>query len=238
MVDLEVPGRQPTLSQRVAEVLRRRILSGELIQGERINEVRLATELQTSRGPIREALKQLSAEGLLKDEPRRGAFVRRLSPEDAAEIYQLRTALEVQAARMVMLKGRQRDVEMMATAAQKVEVAAHGGDPEEAARRDLEFHATLCRLSGNNRILALFQTNAALLQRLLLTANADTILDEMLDGHRAIVDSLRSGSFPRAEKAIVSHLEEGQRRVAKYLQKLSASPGASAVPKASASTSD
>src|SRR2546430_2374296 len=90
----DIPGRQPTLAQRAADVLRRRILSGHFAQGERINEARLAAELQTSRGPIREALRQLSAEGLLKDTPRRGSFVVRLSPQDVTEIYELRTALE------------------------------------------------------------------------------------------------------------------------------------------------
>ena len=220
--DFDVPGRQPTLSKRVAEVLRKRILSGDLTQGERINEVRLAAELQTSRGPIREALKQLSAEGLLKDEPRRGAFVKILSAKDAAEIYELRTALELQAARMVIASGNPEAAELLAAAAKKVESAASRNDPEDAARRDLEFHTALCRLSGNGRILALLETNAALLQRLLLAANANTILDEMLAGHRAIVEAVRSGSFAAAETAIVQHLEEGRRRAVRYLDALAA----------------
>ncbi len=218
----DVPGRQPTLAQRAAEVLRRRILSGQFAQGERINEARLAGELQTSRGPIREALRQLSAEGLLKDTPRRGSFVVRLSPQDVTEIYELRTALEIQAARMVIKRDEPADVKRLGEAVSAIERAAKTNDVEEVARLDLEFHQTICSLSGNARISVLFQTNSALLRRLLLAANENTILREMFSDHRAIVEAIESRNTAAAEAAISDHLERGRERAVRYLEALAA----------------
>jgi DNA-binding GntR family transcriptional regulator len=216
----DIPGRQPTLAQRTAEVLRRRILSGQVAQGERINEARLAAELQTSRGPIREALRQLSAEGLLKDTPRRGSFVVTLSPQDVTEIYELRTALEMQAARTVINRGEAGDFKRLEEAVRAIEKAAATNDVEEVARLDLEFHQTLCRLSRNSRISALFQTNSALLRRLLLAANENTILREMFTDHRSILNEIEARNVTGAESAISDHLERGRVRAVRYLEAL------------------
>ncbi len=83
-----------TLSHRTTDVLRERILAGEFAMGERLVEASIARQLQISRGPVREALRQLRAEGLVREEPRRGAFVADLTIDDIREIYDLRAAIE------------------------------------------------------------------------------------------------------------------------------------------------
>src|SRR5918998_2968648 len=69
------------------------ILSGKLPPGERINEIQLAKRFGTSRGPVREATRSLEGKGLVEAVRNRGAFIRRLSVEEAVEIYDLRAAL-------------------------------------------------------------------------------------------------------------------------------------------------
>src|SRR5919206_3191005 len=92
-----------TLSDRTTELLRERILAGDFALGERLVEAKIARQLQISRGPVREALRQLRAEGLVREEPRRGVFVVDLTVDDVREIYELRAAIEGRAARLVIL---------------------------------------------------------------------------------------------------------------------------------------
>src|ERR671935_2751496 len=89
-----------TLWQRVHERLREQIFSGELEPGAELAEVALSEQLGVSRGPVREALGRLAAEGLVTVRPRRGAVVRSLSKDEFVEAYQVREALEVLAVRL------------------------------------------------------------------------------------------------------------------------------------------
>ena len=91
-----------TLSQRVYEHLREEILADHLLPGTELSEVALSKELAISRGPIREAMGRLSAEGLITMRPRRRAEVRSLTPQELIDAYQVREALEVMAVRLAI----------------------------------------------------------------------------------------------------------------------------------------
>jgi DNA-binding GntR family transcriptional regulator len=88
------PIERRTIAAEAAEILRQRILSGELKAGQPIRQEQIAQELGVSRIPLREALKQLEAEGFVSIEPHKGAVVATLSPEEAAELFALRGRLE------------------------------------------------------------------------------------------------------------------------------------------------
>src|SRR6202043_1796297 len=90
-----------SLAEDAVELLRHEILSGRFRQGEHLVETKIAQQLRVSRGPVREAFKLLRAEGLVKEEPRRGMFVVSLSARDAREIYELRAAIEGRAAQLL-----------------------------------------------------------------------------------------------------------------------------------------
>src|SRR5436305_15144714 len=91
-----------TLSQRAHAHLREEILSNRLPPGTELQELALSQRLGVSRGPIREALGRLAAEGLVTVRPRRGAVVHSLSSEDFLELYQVREALETMAVRLAV----------------------------------------------------------------------------------------------------------------------------------------
>src|SRR3546814_1563212 len=82
--------RTMSLTGALEREIERLILSGELAPGERINEIHLATRFGTSRGPIREAIRSLEAKGLVEAVRNRGVFIRRLTAEEAIEIYDVR----------------------------------------------------------------------------------------------------------------------------------------------------
>ncbi len=85
---------EPTLRERALHALRNAILSGALSPGSRLNEVALADELALSRGPLREALRELASESLVETVPYRGTFVARLTERDVEEVFSMRTVLE------------------------------------------------------------------------------------------------------------------------------------------------
>ena len=90
-----------SLTSVLEKEMERLILTGELEPGERINEIQLSNRFGTSRGPIREATRSLEAKGLVEVVRNRGVYVRRLSIEDAIEIYDVRAALFGQAGRLL-----------------------------------------------------------------------------------------------------------------------------------------
>src|ERR1051326_6185683 len=100
-----------TLWQRVYEYLREEILAERLQPGTELLEVPLSEELGVSRGPIREAIRRLAAEGLVTVRPRRGAVVRSLSKDEFLELYQVREALEVMAVRLAVPRLGDEDLE-------------------------------------------------------------------------------------------------------------------------------
>ena len=84
----------------IVERLREDILAGRLAPGSRLVESDLTARFAVSRGPVREALRRLSAEGLIEHRPHRGAVVRRLSERDIRELFQIRVEMEALAARL------------------------------------------------------------------------------------------------------------------------------------------
>ena len=90
-----------SLAGDAADRIREEILAGGFRPGDHLVEAKIAEQLSISRGPVREAFKLLRAEGLLKEEPRRGTFVVSLSADDVREIYELRAALESAAGRLL-----------------------------------------------------------------------------------------------------------------------------------------
>ncbi|MCK8783314.1 FCD domain-containing protein [Roseomonas sp. NAR14] len=153
------PGRRVPLSQQATEALRRAILGGRLAPGERLVEERLSAELGMSRVPIREAIKQLVAEGLAvpaESAPGgRGAQVAALSPEFALELIEVRAVLEGLNAR---LAARQRNPAVLAQVQVVLERgnaaanAAHGAAAGELAALNAAYHDLLAT-AGANRVL-------------------------------------------------------------------------------------
>jgi GntR family transcriptional regulator of gluconate operon len=204
-----------TLSERAADVLRSHILGGHLASGERVVEARIARELGISRGPVREALKQLRAEGLVRDEPRRGSFVVKLNADDVAEIYELRAAIETRAVRVLATERNPAALQRLHDAIAAIEYATANGDGRDVARADIAFHGEACRLLNNVRLYRVFTTHAELLQSLLVLENEAYYddLHEIVDEHRVLLALIESGDPTRAVAEWDRHLERTKQRL-------------------------
>jgi DNA-binding GntR family transcriptional regulator len=140
---------RPSLSQVVGEKIRGQILEGRLRPGERLVEDRLSAELGVSRVPVREALRGLEREGLVRLEPNRGATVTEVTPELVAELVEVRTLLEALNARLAARRHDPKIVALLQDTLRRGNEAAQVGTTEELARLNAEFHERLAEASRN-----------------------------------------------------------------------------------------
>jgi DNA-binding GntR family transcriptional regulator len=151
----EIPFEHKQLWQSIGDQLRDEILDGRLPAGSRLRETDLAERFGVSRGPIRDALRELARTGLVEDLPRRGTFVCRLTEEDLTEVYVLRRAIEEAAVRLAIARATDADLDGMFEILAAAEAAYEEDDLPAAWEADMAFHRTYCDLSGNRRLRSL-----------------------------------------------------------------------------------
>ncbi|WP_405662914.1 GntR family transcriptional regulator [Streptomyces sp. NBC_01166] len=205
---------QRGLAVQIVEVLRERLLSGRLAPGTRINEVVLARELGTSRGPLREAVRQLVSEGLLVHTPNRGATVFAADPDDVAALFELRTALETASARLAAERRDDKDVAALHAACARARKTIQGGR-RLVHRLDLDFHRTLIDTARSPRVaeqLWRVQQQIILLRSPLDVPPAHTA--DSLDDHEEIAAAVADGDGERAAALMQLHLDRVRAQMA------------------------
>jgi DNA-binding GntR family transcriptional regulator len=169
-------GTDRSIREKAYVLIQQKIARAELKPGSAVSEVSLAKELGSSRTPIREALGQLVAEGLLEQTPNRGAVVVQLKSQDIIDLYELREALEVYAAGKVARRTNSEHeiqrlrtlVDEIAALRQELEKCEEPALNEEQMQRfiacDLGFHTLLVRMASNARILKVLNETRLLIR--------------------------------------------------------------------------
>jgi DNA-binding GntR family transcriptional regulator len=210
--EISAPARGTTVA-RVFLHLKDGILYGRYAPGQRLIEADLTRELGVSRGPLREAFRKLTAEGLVESVPNRGAIVRRLSHRETQELFQIRSALESLAARLAAQR-----IDLPGVRARFEEAIAPiwSDEPRSAALNYLNenriFHQAVSDTSGNEQLAALcrqmqlplimFQLSGALTPETLARSNEE---------HRAIAKAILLGDGTGAANAMQAHLDRAHR---------------------------
>jgi DNA-binding GntR family transcriptional regulator len=201
---------QRTLSDYVADQLRQAILVGELQPSQRLVEEDLATSLQTSRGPVRDAIRMLENEGLVIRQPHRGAFVAELSPADVREIYSLREALESLAIRYVIKVATDDQINELEKLVHQMDDLTHNEFTQfQATDLDMAFHRTLCQISGHRRLLSAWESISAQIRLVVLNhrlRNPADMRDRGIAWHEKIVECLRQRQTECAIQELERHM--------------------------------
>jgi DNA-binding GntR family transcriptional regulator len=206
------PVRNLTLREQVFEHLREEILSSRLEPGAELNEVALASSLGVSRGPIREALGRLAAEGLVTAAPRRGAIVTKLSKQEFMDAYQVREALESLATRVAVPRLTDEDRAELHRMSHEMRRLAEADDANAFFEINRHFHEKLVAASGNRRLLAMHQQLLGQMGRLLRkSAELRGGLGESAAAHEAILEAVDAGDAERAARLMAEHIEVPQR---------------------------
>lgn len=209
------------LSDMVVIRLREAILSGHLRDGQRIVEQEIAAEYGTSRGPIRDALRQLEIEGLVTRTPRRGAYVTSLSQQDAIEVLAIREAIEPVAVRFLLQQQDPSLFHPLEECLNRLEEAARRDDWPSAVLLDMEFHTLIYHLSGQRRLQRIWESlRTPLLQTFRLHRQFYPSIKEVPQRHRLLFDVLRSGDGGRAETEARLHVVEFQPQLLESLAQL------------------
>ncbi|MDO9167134.1 GntR family transcriptional regulator [Rhodoferax sp.] len=196
-----------SLHDEVAVLLRDQIFAGTLAPGSFIDEAALCASLKISRTPLREALKVLSAEGLVRHEPRRGSFVNEVTEQDLDEIFPVIALLEGRCAFEAARNASDADIAALDTLHERLEKHARARRINDYYATNFAIHEAIISLA-NNRWLAQVIADLRKILKLarLQQLHAPGRLEQSLSEHLAIYAALRARDCEGADAAMRTHL--------------------------------
>lgn len=217
-VNLAIPPRVE-LWESVAQAVRLAIIRGDLPAGSRLVEADISERLNVSRGPVRDALRQLELELLVESLPRRGMVVRGLTAADVREVYELRILLETHAARRAAGLANEEDLDCLSARVAEMHTLLTDGRRQDLGAPDIAFHRRLVEMSGQRRLVMAWEPSAGLVQSLL--SITDSVYNDMtwaVEHHQQIIDALRRADADTADRLVREHLGVGRDILLKALQ--------------------
>ena len=212
MRKLKIPD---NLTARAYLSIKEHILDGRLDEDSRLTEGSLSSRLGISKSPIREALNRLEAEGLVHIEPRKGAYLRRLSISEMNELYELREALEVHVVRTAQVTPALLSELNQSEKRQRAFMKAN--DKARSIEEDVHFHAELARSTENAHLCTVLQNTQNkiwLCRRKTYDLSGSTAPEY----HQSIVDALQENDRVRAQEAMREHIENVRRRLLQFME--------------------
>ena len=196
-----------SLHDGVAACLREQIFDGSLAPGSFVDEAALCERLEISRTPLREALKVLAVEGLVRHEPRRGCFVNQVTEQDLDEIFPVIALLEGRCAFEAALNASDADLQALESLHAQLAGHAAAGRINDYYAVNFSIHEAIIQLAGNRWLAQVIGDlrkilKLARLQRL----HAPGRLEQSLAEHRAVFAALKARDADGAEAAMRTHL--------------------------------
>ncbi|MGA2763353.1 MAG: GntR family transcriptional regulator [Spirochaetia bacterium] len=210
-----------SLTERVYVTLREMILNMELPPGTRLKDVELATRLGVSNTPLREAIRWLAADSLVETIPRRGTFVKTLTPDDVGNLYEIREALEVLAVRKAAEKASPEMLSRIANAADRHLEAVESGHMQEYVILDRQFHMLIAEGAKNEvlqSMLNIISDRIHIMRRLTSNFEKDVETGHV---HREIAAALKRRDSRGAVELMKRHIQRHGERIMEYLKEVS-----------------
>ncbi|ALS20783.1 MULTISPECIES: GntR family transcriptional regulator [Paenibacillus] len=210
------------LGEKIANELRIQIIGGKLEKGSVLSENQIAADFGTSRGPVRDALKTLSNEGLIRLE-RMGVVILGLTPEDMQEIYDVRILIEGFIMERLSHDFNESRRNTLLHIIDKMELAAKHNDDVDFSRYDMEFHETMIRYCNHQRIFRLWNGIRPIIFAALLVATKNRFaravegVPQLIHQHRSIVDAISEGDQEHIRQAAKDHYTEAFKTVSQSL---------------------
>lgn len=200
----------------IAEALRQAIQNGLFAEGQSLRQDEIATQFGVSRIPVREALRQLEAEGLVTFHPNRGAMVAVLSPTAAQEIGEIRIALETTALQLAIPQFTDAALDRAAAILHEIEQTT---DPIRWADLNWQFHAALYESANRPRLLAMIKMLHVNVDRYVrLQIQALDYQDCSQQEHRQMLDACQQRDETQAVAILQHHIGAAAQQLVEYLQ--------------------
>jgi phosphonate utilization transcriptional regulator len=207
--------RENSLAMLAQRELERRITSGEIAVGAKLNEVDIATALGVSRGPVREAFRALDQAGLVRVEKNRGVFVRQVSLDEANEIYEVRAVLEGLIGRLAAQRIEPDELDQLRAIVKKMLALDRSRKGEAYFALHVEFHEILVRDARNGALAKHYRrvvNELDLYRRDTLVRGSENIPISTRE-HDAIVNALAKGDERLAERLLTEHVLHSRERL-------------------------
>ena len=196
------------LSQKVYQVLKKEIVRGILEPGSRLSENKLAKEMHVSRTPIREAIRKLTAEGLVKTSPNKRMTVSKVSLVDMKEVLLVRGALEGLAASIAATRISRQEIDKLEKIVTQMSLYATKKHLSSYCEVDDEFHNLILSICGNKWIIKVRENLGNFIYRYrVMSLSIPERLKCSLEEHRAIMESLKKHDSEEANKLSQIHME-------------------------------
>ena len=196
------PLQRIVLKDRVAELIKDAILTGKLEPGDRIVEMKVASDLGVGTTAVREALFELEAQGFVTRFTNKGTFVTELSAEDVEQIHHIRRELEGLAVELLQRRATEADLAKLEASVKGMRAAALEGNFQNFYRNDLEFHRNIWFLSGNRYVAKSLDNTVVPLFAFFIMKNPRDSVAELVasvDKHDDVVRALREGRNARRQ---------------------------------------
>jgi DNA-binding GntR family transcriptional regulator len=212
-----LPRRQQgrVLADWVTSSLREAITNGYFEPGEKLDQDRIAVELQVSRTPVREALRRLQADGFVDIRPHYGAFIHRVSQDEIREVFEVRAVLETEMVRQVTPVIPEVVVDELDRWLSDSRAQLEVGNITKHFETDVHFHETLLNSVQNGLLKEMLDslTNRLFMVRRLAQSKPGPHIPESLQEHRGILRAIRARDADRAAALMNQHLQHSSQRI-------------------------
>ncbi|WP_156233091.1 GntR family transcriptional regulator [Corynebacterium occultum] len=196
-----------SLSERVKRIIVDRVIEGAYPPGTHLVELQLAEEFGVSQAPVREALRELSSTRLVENRPRRGTYVRSISPEELAEIYMVRVALEGTAAFHAFPTLHQ-DPSPLREALTRMREAVDAGSARGLAKYSTQFHRAIIEASGNRLMVEIWDSLFVEVRTMATIVRGQVDPRAAAESHAPIVEAFETGDAQLCQQLVAEHQQE------------------------------
>lgn len=199
-----------SLKESTYNIIKDKILNLEIEPGSRIREDLLAEEISVSRTPVREAVHQLVAEGFIKNIPRKGVFCVELSPQEIADLLDVRLVLELLSIEKSIENITDEDIKRLEQINKKMEDALEKDNYKESNMYDSQFHKEIVKISENKKLVEFINNIESYMQ---ITRNLEIIkrgrkkIEFALNDHKRMLDAVKTKDIEAAKKHIAENIE-------------------------------
>lgn len=194
------------MRDRIRDAITARVMDGTYAAGDRLIEMSLAHEFNVSQAPVREALRELEASGLVESQRYRGTRVRALDPGEMRDFLEMRAVLEERCAQLIVPPAPAL-LEQLELALRGMRQAARERDPAVYAREAIRFHRLIVEASGNRVFLQTWDMLQPEVRIQVAALHMESALEEYAERHDAILMALRSGDGRHAGKLLRELME-------------------------------
>ncbi len=197
------------------------IATGELKAGEKIKEQQIADEMNISRAPIREAIRDLAAQGIVEYAPKKGATVATLSEKSIRETYSLRALLEGMAVHLAIENITDEEIKKMEDSSKEMTEKLKEKDVEAFIEKDVEFHNFICEKCNHSKLQKLIKTFVIQTRLFMIMSKYNMLINSSLSKeygvHDKIIEKIKIKDKEGAEKEMRNHITTSGEVLINYL---------------------